>query len=141
MKPVYVELGGKTRELRYDFKAMIRYEDMVGTGLQQSLGTMGKKTLLAMYTAGLMHEEKGITPQRVMSLLEKEIQKGKTDDDLFTPAIEALYRGGQLNEGIYKMFREAMGDNYDIEGAVPLEELMDEDEDQDEVEDDDEAKN
>ena len=61
MKPVYVEIGGKTRELKYNFSAMIRYEEMVGTGLLQSLGTMGKKTLLAMYTAGLMHEDKGLS--------------------------------------------------------------------------------
>ena len=134
MKPVYVEIGGKTRELKYNFSAMIRYEEMVGTGLLQSLGTMGKKTLLAMYTAGLMHEDKGITPQRVMKMLEKELQNGKTDDDLFAPAIEAFYRSGELSEEVYKMFRESMGDDYNVEGAPSLEELEGEDDEDDEEE-------
>ena len=95
---------------------------------------MGKKTLLAMYTAGLMHEDKGITPQRVMKMLEKELQNGKTDDDLFAPAIEAFYRSGELSEEVYKMFRESMGDDYNVEGAPSLEELEGEDDEDDEEE-------
>ena len=35
VKPVFVELDGQTKELRYDFNAMMKYEQMVGTGFQQ----------------------------------------------------------------------------------------------------------
>lgn len=130
-KPVFVELGGKTRELRYPFRSMLKYEEMVGTGLEQSLMNIGLRTLLAMYTAGLMHEDKGITPQRVMKMLEKEMDNGKTDEDLFKPAIEALYQSGKLREEIYKSFKESVGDDYG----------SDSDEDYDDDEDEDEVKN
>lgn len=112
-KPVFVEIGGKNRELKFTFQAMIKYEELLGTGLEQSLQSMGHRTLLAMYTAGLMHEDKGITPQRVMKMLEKEMEKGKTDDDLFKPAIEALYESGKLRKEIYKAFKEAMGEEFE----------------------------
>src|SRR5699024_12694364 len=113
VKPVFVELDGQTKELRYDFNAMMKYEQMVGTGFQQSLTNLGYTTLMAMYTAGLSHKDKGITPQHVAKMLQKELQNGKTQDELYEPAIEAFYQGGHLSEEMYKAFREAMDDDYE----------------------------
>ena len=113
VKPVFVELDGKTKELRYDFNAMMKYEQMVGTGFQQSFSNLGYTTLMAMYTAGLSHKDKGITPQRVAKMLQKELQNGKTQDELYEPAMEAFYQGGHLSEEMYKAFREAMDDEYE----------------------------
>src|SRR5699024_7612346 len=113
VKPVFVELDGQTKELRYDFNAMMKYEQMVGTGFQQSFSNLGYTTLMAMYTAGLSHKDKGITPQRVAKMLQKELQNGKTQDELYEPAIEAFYQGGHLSEEMYKAFREAMDDEYE----------------------------
>ena len=113
VKPVFVELDGQTKELRYDFNAMMKYEQMVGTGFQQSFSNLGYTTLMAMYTAGLSHKDKGITPQRVAKMLQKELQNGKTQDELYEPAMEAFYQGGHLSEEMYKAFREAMDDEYE----------------------------
>ena len=113
VKPVFVELDGKTKELRYDFNAMMKYEQMVGTGFQQSLTNLGYTTLMAMYVSGLSHKDKGITPQRVAKMLQKEMQNGRTQDELYAPAIEAFYQGGHLQEEMYKAFREAMDDEYE----------------------------
>lgn len=132
VKPVFTEFGGKTRELKFTFQAMIKYEEMIGTGLEQSLSNMGHRTLLAMYTAGLMHEDKGITPQRVMKMLEKEMEGGKSDDDLFKPAIEALYQSGKLKKEYYKAFKEALGEEYDF---------LDDEEDEEEDSGEGEVKN
>ena len=129
VKPVFVELDGKTKELRYDFNAMMKYEQMVGTGFQQSLTNLGYTTLMAMYVAGLSHKDKGITPQRVAKMLQKEMQAGRTQDELYVAPMEAFYQGGHLQEEMYKAFREAMDDEYESD-----------DEDEDEVEDD-EVKN
>ena len=131
VKPVFVELDGKTKELRYDFNAMMKYEQMVGTGFQQSFSNLGYTTLMAMYTAGLSHKDKGITPQRVAKMLQKELQNGKTQDELYEPAIEAFYQGGHLSEEMYKAFREAMDDEYE----------SDYEEDDDSDDEDDEVKN
>lgn len=131
VKPVFVELDGKTKELRYDFNAMMKYEQMVGTGFQQSFSNLGYTTLMAMYTAGLSHKDKGITPQRVAKMLQKELQNGKTQDELYAPAMEAFYNGGHLSEEMYKAFREAMDDDYESD--------YEDDEDVDEV--DEESKN
>ena len=131
VKPVFVELDGKTKELRYDFNAMMKYEQMVGTGFQQSFSNLGYTTLMAMYTAGLSHKDKGITPQRVAKMLQKELQNGKTQDELYAPAMEAFYNGGHLSEEMYKAFREAMDDDYESD--------YEDDEDVEEV--DEESKN
>ena len=133
VKPVFVELDGKTKELRYDFQAMMKYEQMVGTGFQQSFNNLGYTTLMAMYTAGLSHKDKGITPQRVAKMLQKEMQNGKTQDELYDPAIEAFYQGGHLTEEMYKAYREAMDDEYESD--------YEEDEDDDNEDEDDEVKN
>ena len=122
VKPVFVELDGKTKELRYDFNAMMKYEQMVGTGFQQSFSNLGYTTLMAMYTAGLSHKDKGITPQRVAKMLQKELQNGKTQDELYEPAIEAFYQGGHLSEEMYKAFREAMDDEYESDYVADDEE-------------------
>src|SRR5699024_3146016 len=131
VKPVFVELDGQTKELRYDFNAMMKYEQMVGTGFQQSFSNLGDTTLMATSTDGLSHKEKGITPQRVAKMLQKELQNVKTQDELYEPAIEAFYQGGHLSEEMYKAFREAMDDEYE----------SDYEEDDDSDDEDDEIKN
>src|SRR5699024_10368508 len=131
VKPVFVELDGKTKELRYDLQAMMKYEQMVGTGFQQSFSTLGYTTLMAMYTAGISHKDKGITPQRVAKMLQKELQNGKPQDELYEPARQAFYQGGHLSEEMYKAFREAIDDEYG----------SDYEEDDDNNNEDDEVKN
>src|SRR5699024_6935738 len=100
-------------------------------GFQQSFSNLGYTTLMAMYTAGLSHKDKGITPQRVAKMLQKELQNGKTQDELYEPAIEAFYQGGHLSEEMYKAFGEAMDDDYE----------SDYEEDEDNDDEDDEVKN
>src|SRR5699024_5456600 len=96
VKPVFVELDGKTKELRYDFQAMMKYEQMVGTGFQQSFNNLGYTTLMAMYTAWLYHKDKVITPLHVAKMLHKKMQNDKTQDELYYPAIVSFYQGGHL---------------------------------------------
>src|SRR5699024_9878759 len=126
VKPVFVELDGQTKELRYDFNAMMKYEQMVGTGFQQSFSNLGYTTLMAMYTAGLSHKDKGITPQRVAKMIQKELQNDKKQDELYETAMEAFYQGGNLSEEMYKAFREAMDDEYESDYEAEEEDEDDE---------------
>src|SRR5699024_3955270 len=128
--PVFVELDGKTKEMRYDLNEMLKYEQMSGKGFQQSLMNLVYTTLMAMYVAVLSPKDIGIIPQRLAKILQKEMQNGKTQDELYAPAMEAFYQGGHLQEEMYKAFREAMDDEY--------ESGYEEDEEDD---DDDEVKN
>src|SRR5699024_4113009 len=113
------------------FQAMMKYEQMVVTGFQQSFNNLGYTTLMAMYTAGLSHKNKGITPQRVAKMLQKEMQNGNTQEELYDPAIEALYQAENIIEEMYKAYREAMDDEYET----------DYEEDEDNDDEDDEVKN
>src|SRR5699024_10195068 len=133
IKPVFLELDGKTKELRYDLQAMRKRDQMVRTVFQQSINNIGNTTLKAMYTAGLSHKDKGITQQRVAKMLQKEMQNVKTQDELYDPAIEAFYQGGHLTEEMYKAYREAMDDEYESD--------YEEDEDDDNEDENDEVKN
>ena len=117
IKPVNVEIAGKQKQLRFDFNAMVAFEELMGYGLYMALqdGQIGFRTIRAFYWAGLRWKDKGLTPDRVGMMLSDEIADGKDLLELMDPINEALEASGVLGN-------------------------MDED-DEDEAEDEDEAKN
>jgi len=67
-QPVTVELGGKTREIRFDLNALVAIEDTLGCDLVDK-GTGGVpltlKAVRVILWAGLRHEEPGLTEEHV----------------------------------------------------------------------------
>lgn len=71
---VPIELGGKTRHLRYDFNALVALEDVLGIPISDigniMAGSVKLSDLRAIVWAGLLHEDKSLTPEAVGDKLE-----------------------------------------------------------------------
>jgi hypothetical protein len=85
VKPVYVELDGQTKELRYDFNAMMKYEQMVGTGFQQSLTNLGTQHSWRC-TFQDYHTKTKVLHHNVWLRCYKRNASGRTQDELYAPA-------------------------------------------------------
>ena len=72
---VPIELGGKTRYLKYGFNALVELEEALGCGLQDFLGLLQGgaklKDLRAILRAGLLHEDPALTDEAVGNLLDE----------------------------------------------------------------------
>lgn len=88
-----IELGGKTRNLRYDFNALVALEDKLGVPISKIgevlTGSVSVKNLRTLIWAGLIHEDRGLTQKKVgewidFSMLSDVIVK-------FTEAFEAAF--------------------------------------------------
>ena len=88
-----IELGGKTRHLRYTFNALVALEDKLGVPISKIgdmlTGSVSVKNLRTLIWAGLIHEDGGLTPKKVgewldFSMLSDIIGK-------FTEAFEASF--------------------------------------------------
>jgi hypothetical protein len=71
-----IELGGKTKHLRYDFNALVAMEDELGIPISEigdmMAGSVKLKDLRSLIWAGLIHEDKSLTPSDVGEWLEFE---------------------------------------------------------------------
>ena len=65
---ITMELGGQTRQLRFDLNALAELEDKLGVGISE-IGTMraSAKTIRAMAWAALLHADASLTEQQVGS--------------------------------------------------------------------------
>ena len=70
---VNIELGGKTRQLRYDFNALVALEDELNISIQdigKLLGGAVKlRDLRAILWAGLIHDDATLTPKAVGAMI------------------------------------------------------------------------
>lgn len=70
---VDIELGGKTRQLRYDFNALVALEDELKISVMDlgSLlsGAVKLKDLRAILWAGLIHADQSLTPVDVGKMI------------------------------------------------------------------------
>jgi hypothetical protein len=62
---VPIELGGKTRNLRFTNRALVKSEDVLAAG---NAGTI--RTAQIMLWAGLLHEEPTLTVDQVIDMVE-----------------------------------------------------------------------
>lgn len=96
MRAVRIDLGGKERELKYDFNALADFEDLMGMGVSAAFqgGQVGIRTIRALFWAGLRHKEKGLTLERVGKMLTKELEKGTSMEDLMGYIEKAMEASG-----------------------------------------------
>jgi hypothetical protein len=70
---VNIELGGKTRQLRYDFNALVALEDELKISVMDLgallSGAVKLKDLRAILWAGLIHADQSLTPVDVGKMI------------------------------------------------------------------------
>lgn len=84
-------LEQKNRSLRYDMNAMSDFEQMTGMGLATLMSTRAVfAATRALLWAGLKHQDRGLTVDRVGSLMQDYVyDKGGSIDELLEACITA----------------------------------------------------
>lgn len=97
---VEVEIGGKTRLLKYDFNAICDIEEKFGKGVAAIFTEeqMGFNTVRLFLWAGLKWKMPGLTVQQVGQWLQEEAEKGKQPMQYLQPVMLALKRAKILKE-------------------------------------------
>lgn len=95
-----IELDGKTRLLRFDFNAVSELEERLGRGIiavltKEQIGFNMTRTL---YWVGLKWKDRGLTVERTGQMLQKEVENGKSLDNLMEPVVNALMKSGLLGK-------------------------------------------
>lgn len=72
-KMIPVQLGGKTRNLKYGFNALIDLQDVLGINIQDLMKVMTKgaslRDLRSVLWVGLKHEDPTLTPEAVGDMI------------------------------------------------------------------------
>jgi len=97
---VEVELGGKTRLLKYDFGAICEVEERTGKGVAAifSEQNVGFNTIRMFLWAGLKWKIPGLQPQQVSQWVQQEIENGMQPMGYMEPIMVALKRAKLLRE-------------------------------------------
>lgn len=73
-KTVPIQLGGKTRNLKYGFNALVDLEETLGVSIQDMMKMFASGAKLgdlrAILWAGMKHEEPGLTPEAVGDMID-----------------------------------------------------------------------
>lgn len=89
----------RKRSLRYDLNALADFEQEVGMGFAQ---LMQMKAIFAsaraLLWAGLKHEDRTLTIEKVGNLLSQFMQRGGTIDEALTAAFSAAIDQGALGK-------------------------------------------
>ena len=76
-KSIPIELGGKTRQLRYDFNALVALEDALDISISEigklMSGSVRLKDLRSIVWAGLLHDNEEVTEKEVGGWLELSV--------------------------------------------------------------------
>lgn len=106
---VEIELGGKTRKLRYDFNALADIEDKakVGIGALLSGERIGFSTIRLLLWGGLKHENRGLTIDVTGGMVQKYIDEGGNTEELLEKVINALELSGVMGKPKGKTQTEA----------------------------------
>jgi len=95
---VEIELGGKSRKLRYDFNAVADTEQKAGLGI----GAMFDEDRTGLHHvrlhiwAGLKWQERGLTVERTGQFIQDYIQSGGDLAELMDKVREALQQSGLI---------------------------------------------
>ena len=95
MKSYPIELGGKTRNIRYNFNALCDIEEATGKPITEISGLSSIRVLL---WAGLRWEDRGLTAQRVGTWIEEYLSGGGDMQDLVDAATNALNSTGIMKK-------------------------------------------
>lgn len=91
----YVDITfDKPRRLRFDLNALVDVEGIAGKSLTALLGDLSLTTLRDLTWAGLKHEDRRLTRDRVGDLLQTYLQNGGTTEQLIERIVDALEQSG-----------------------------------------------
>lgn len=104
-----IELGGKTRRLRYDYNAIADVEEKSGLGIgalfnEERAGLHSNRMLI---WGGLKWADRGLTVARVGGMLNEFLREGGDMEELMDKVKEALGKSGLIK------FEEVDGDEGD----------------------------
>lgn len=95
-----IELGGKTRHIRYTFNALVTLEDELGIPISEigeiMSGSVSLKNLRRLIWAGLIHEDKDLTQEEVGEFLS--LADITEIADKLARAFEAALPSGEDNQ-------------------------------------------
>jgi len=91
---VTMELGGRTRRIRFDMNALSDLEGALGKSVADILGgdgrSLGFSAIRALVWAGLRHEDRGLTLERVGTMIQQSIEGGMTLAGVLEKVSEAI---------------------------------------------------
>src|SRR5690606_28276148 len=91
MRFVNVDLGGRERQLRFDFNAVADLEEHFGKGIASVMSEeqVGFRTIRAMYWAGMKWRNPRLTVEKAGEWLQEELENGTSLEALLEPIIKA----------------------------------------------------
>lgn len=91
-------LGGKERRLKYDYNAICMAEERSGKTIIQLLNEnqMSFSAIRVLLFAGLLHQERNLTLDRVGVMMNEYLNKGKLED-LLLHIIQGIKNSGLFN--------------------------------------------
>lgn len=100
MRYVEIELGGKTRKLKFDFNAIADIEDKakVGIGALLSEERIGFNTIRLLLWGGLKHQNKGLTIDATGSMVHEYLTNGGNPEELLESIIKAIELSGIIGK-------------------------------------------
>ncbi|MBP2653355.1 MAG: hypothetical protein H6Q73_924 [Firmicutes bacterium] len=96
MNYVEIELGGKTRKLKFDYNALCEVEAKAGKSVIQlmSADNLGFGAVRALLYGGLIWQDRGLTMDRLGQMLSEYMSNGGSLGDLMAKISEALNASG-----------------------------------------------
>ena len=98
MNGVEIELGGKSRRLRYDFNAIADIEQKAGLGIGALFdeNRAGLNSLRLLIWGGLKWQERGLTVERTGQLVGDYLKDGGSLEELMGKVTDALRQSGVI---------------------------------------------
>ncbi len=93
------DLFDQPRRLRFDPNAVADLEGVLGMSLSRILGEGGIRVIRAMLWAGLKWEDRGLTLERVGTLMAAYMDSGGTVEALVKPITGAMAAAGWIELG------------------------------------------
>ena len=100
--PVYITIGGKERNLRYDINAAAEMEELMGGKsllyVMSNPMAAGFSAIRILLWGGLKHAEKGLTLQLVGLMMQEYMEAGGTIETLAAKIGDAVRKSKIMGE-------------------------------------------
>jgi len=98
MTGVEIEIGGKSRKLRYDFNAIADIEKAAGLGIGAMFdeNRTGFNSIRLLVWGGLKWQERGLTVERTGQLVGDYLKDGGSLEELMGKVTDALRQSGVI---------------------------------------------
>jgi hypothetical protein len=94
-----IELGGKTRTIKFDYNSICDMEEKANMGIPQIMSeNAGFNTLRLLMWSGLKHENRGLTLDMVGLWIQKYLDEGNELEKLYSDVAKALMDSGIMGK-------------------------------------------